>query len=133
MSGVHLSPKARGSCADRRHRPWPSGPSGRLKTSRASADWRSGLRVAGELALRTFSSPLTSSHGAWATWEATSRRRSISLISASPVTEAIDTGAPIGRAMLGILAVFAQLEAEHASERVRNGLKAARSRGKRLG
>jgi DNA invertase Pin-like site-specific DNA recombinase len=49
------------------------------------------------------------------------------------LTEAIDTAAPIGRAMLGILAVFAQLEAEHASERVRNGLRAARGRGKRLG
>lgn len=49
------------------------------------------------------------------------------------LTEAIDTAAPIGRAMLGILAVFAQLEAEHASERVRNGLRAARGRGRRLG
>ncbi len=49
------------------------------------------------------------------------------------LTEAIDTAAPIGRAMLGILAVFAQLEAEHASERVRSGLRAAQARGKRLG
>jgi DNA invertase Pin-like site-specific DNA recombinase len=49
------------------------------------------------------------------------------------LTEAIDTAAPIGRPMLGILAVFAQLEAEHASERVKNGLRAARGRGKRLG
>jgi DNA invertase Pin-like site-specific DNA recombinase len=49
------------------------------------------------------------------------------------LTEAIDTAAPIGRAMLGILAVFAQLEAEHASERVKSGLRAARGRGKQLG
>lgn len=49
------------------------------------------------------------------------------------VTEAIDTATPIGRAMLGILAVFAQLEAEHTSERVRAGLTAARARGRTLG
>ena len=45
-------------------------------------------------------------------------------------TEAIDTAAPIDRATL---AVFAQLETEEASERVRNGLRAAQARGKRLG
>lgn len=49
------------------------------------------------------------------------------------VTEAIDTGTPIGRAMVGLLAVFAQLEAETTSERVRQGLLAARARGRRLG
>lgn len=49
------------------------------------------------------------------------------------ITEAIDTATPAGRAVLGVLAVFAQLEAEHASERVRSGLKAAAARGKHPG
>lgn len=49
------------------------------------------------------------------------------------LTEAIDTGTPIGRAMLGLLAVFAQLEAEQTSERVKAGLAAAAARGRKAG
>ena len=49
------------------------------------------------------------------------------------LTEAIDTGTPFGRAMLGVLAIFAQLEAETTSQRTRTGLEAARARGRVLG
>ncbi len=49
------------------------------------------------------------------------------------LTEAIDTGTPTGRAMLGLLAVFAQLEAETTSQRTKSGLDAARRRGRLLG
>lgn len=49
------------------------------------------------------------------------------------LTEQLDTSTALGRAMLGLLAVFAQLEADQTSERVRSGLDAARKRGKRLG
>lgn len=49
------------------------------------------------------------------------------------LSDPIDTSTPIGRATLGLLAVFAQLEAETTAERVRHGLKAARDRGVTLG
>lgn len=49
------------------------------------------------------------------------------------LAEQFDTGTPVGKAMMGIAAVWAQLEAETTSERVRAGLAAARARGKRLG
>jgi len=49
------------------------------------------------------------------------------------LSETFDTSTPIGRAMLGMLAVFAQFEVEQTSENIRGGLKAARARGKRLG
>lgn len=37
------------------------------------------------------------------------------------MTETIDTSTPFGRAMIGILSVFAQLERENITERMRNG------------
>lgn len=46
------------------------------------------------------------------------------------LTEAFDTSTPIGRAMMGFLAIFAQLEAEHTTERVKAGLAAAKARGR---
>lgn len=49
------------------------------------------------------------------------------------LAENFDTGTAYGRAMMGFAAVWAQLEAETTSERVRNGLKAARARGRILG
>lgn len=49
------------------------------------------------------------------------------------LSESFDTSTPIGRAMLGMLAVFAQFEVEQTSENIKGGLRAARSRGKRLG
>jgi putative DNA-invertase from lambdoid prophage Rac len=49
------------------------------------------------------------------------------------LTEALDLTTPSGRAMAGLLAVFAQFEREILSERVRAGLAHARQNGKRLG
>lgn len=49
------------------------------------------------------------------------------------LSDPIDTSTPAGRAMLGLLAVFAQLEAETTAERVKHGLSAARARGVTLG
>lgn len=46
------------------------------------------------------------------------------------LAENFDTGTAFGRAMMGFVAVFAQLEAETISERVRLGLAAARARGR---
>lgn len=37
------------------------------------------------------------------------------------ITETLDTSTPFGRAMIGILSVFAQLERENIAERMRNG------------
>src|SRR3984893_2591191 len=49
------------------------------------------------------------------------------------LTEALDLTTPTGRAMAGLLAVFAEFEREILRERVRAGLAHARQQGKRLG
>ena len=49
------------------------------------------------------------------------------------ITEALDLTTPAGRAMAGMLAVFAAFEREILAERVRAGLAHARQSGKRLG
>ena len=49
------------------------------------------------------------------------------------LTEALDLTTPAGRAMAGLLAVFAEFEREILRERVRAGLAQARLNGKRLG
>src|SRR5471030_3492752 len=49
------------------------------------------------------------------------------------LTEALDLTTPAGRAMAGLLAVFAAFEREVLGERVRAGLAHARQNGKRLG
>ena len=49
------------------------------------------------------------------------------------LTEALDLTTPAGRAMAGLLAVFAEFEREILRERVRAGLAHARESGKRLG
>jgi DNA invertase Pin-like site-specific DNA recombinase len=49
------------------------------------------------------------------------------------MTEALDLTTPAGRAMAGLLAVFAAFEREILGERTRAGLAHARQNGKRLG
>jgi len=49
------------------------------------------------------------------------------------LTEALDLTTPAGRAMAGLLAVFAEFEREILRERVRAGLAHARQNGQRLG
>jgi DNA invertase Pin-like site-specific DNA recombinase len=49
------------------------------------------------------------------------------------LTEVLDLTTPAGRAMAGLLAVFAEFEKEILSERTRAGLAHARQNGKRLG
>lgn len=49
------------------------------------------------------------------------------------VTEALDLTTPAGRAMAGLLSVFAEFERDIMRERVRAGLADARLQGKRLG
>lgn len=49
------------------------------------------------------------------------------------LTEALDLTTPTGRAMAGLLAVFAEFEREILRERVRAGLAHARQNGKQLG
>ena len=49
------------------------------------------------------------------------------------LTEALDLTTPAGRAMAGLLAVFAAFEREILGERTRAGLSHARENGKRLG
>jgi DNA invertase Pin-like site-specific DNA recombinase len=54
-------------------------------------------------------------------------------LAVSSATENFDTVTPTGRAMLGMIAVFAQLEADMVSERTRDALAQVRASGKRLG
>ena len=49
------------------------------------------------------------------------------------LTEALDLTTPTGRAMAGLLSVFAAFERDMLRERVRAGLAEARLMGKRLG
>jgi putative DNA-invertase from lambdoid prophage Rac len=49
------------------------------------------------------------------------------------LTEALDLTTPAGRAMAGLLAIFAEFEREILRERTRAGLEQARQNGKRLG
>ncbi len=49
------------------------------------------------------------------------------------ITEALDFTTPIGRAMSGLLAVFAEFERDMLSERVKAGVNEARLKGKILG
>jgi DNA invertase Pin-like site-specific DNA recombinase len=49
------------------------------------------------------------------------------------LTEALDLTTPVGRAMAGLLAIFAEFEREILRERTRAGLAHARQNGKRLG
>jgi DNA invertase Pin-like site-specific DNA recombinase len=49
------------------------------------------------------------------------------------LTEALDLTTPVGRAMAGLLAVFAEFERDILRERVRAGLAHARQNGQRLG
>lgn len=49
------------------------------------------------------------------------------------LTEALDLTTPSGRAMAGLLAIFAEFEREILRERTRAGLAHARQNGKRLG
>jgi site-specific DNA recombinase len=48
-------------------------------------------------------------------------------------TEPFDAASPMGRAMLGMIAVFAQLEADMVSERTSDALAELKAQGKKLG
>ncbi|MGK5087035.1 recombinase family protein [Bdellovibrionota bacterium FG-2] len=49
------------------------------------------------------------------------------------VSESVDTGTPMGKAVFTILSAISQLEREILVERVKNGLHNARAKGKQLG
>jgi len=49
------------------------------------------------------------------------------------LTEALDLSTPAGRAMAGLLAIFAEFEREILRERTKAGLAHAREKGKQLG
>lgn len=49
------------------------------------------------------------------------------------ISEQVDTSTPMGKAMFTIISAISQLERELVSERVKNGLKNARAKGKKIG
>jgi len=51
----------------------------------------------------------------------------------SSATEPFDTSTPMGRAILGMIGVWSQLESDMVSQRTRDALAYVRSQGKRLG
>ena len=53
--------------------------------------------------------------------------RGVILIS---LKENIDTNSPVGRAMIGMISIFSELEREMIVERVKDGIKNARARGR---
>ena len=59
--------------------------------------------------------------------------RSVTDVGFVSLTEALDLTTPAGRAMAGLLAIFAEFEREILRERTRAGLAHARENGKRLG
>jgi DNA invertase Pin-like site-specific DNA recombinase len=61
------------------------------------------------------------------------RKRSVGLKVMTGEGAAIDTTRPEGRFILGVFAAFAEFERELIRERTREGMKAARRRGKRVG
>lgn len=61
------------------------------------------------------------------------RRRGVGLKVLTGEGAAIDTTRPEGRFIFGVFAAFAEFERELSRERTREGMKAARRRGKRLG
>lgn len=54
-------------------------------------------------------------------------------LAVSSATEAFDTATPTGRAMLGMIATFAQLEADMTSERTKDALAEVKAQGRKLG
>lgn len=54
-------------------------------------------------------------------------------ISFVSITESMDLSTPLGKTVFSIIASIAELEREMIRDRVRNGLKAAKARGKSLG
>ncbi|MBK6692427.1 MAG: recombinase family protein [Myxococcales bacterium] len=54
-------------------------------------------------------------------------------LSVSSATESFDTSTPTGRAMLGMIATFAALEADAISERTRDALAEVKAQGRKLG
>ena len=57
-------------------------------------------------------------------------KKGVSFVS---LKEKIDSSSPTGNAMLGMIAVIAQLERDLIAQRTKEGLAAARARGKQLG
>lgn len=49
------------------------------------------------------------------------------------ISEKVDTSSPMGRAFFTIISAISQLERELISERVRNGLKNAKAKGRKIG
>lgn len=66
-------------------------------------------------------------------WELLDPAVPVAPVLLSSATEPFDTTTPMGRAMLGMIAVWSALEADMISERTRDALATVRARGKRLG
>jgi len=49
------------------------------------------------------------------------------------LTEGVDTSTPLGRALVGVLGAFAEVERENIRERVKAGMAAAKERGRHCG
>jgi DNA invertase Pin-like site-specific DNA recombinase len=100
--------------------------------ARAVAEVRAHVARGGDAALVAYSVSRVarSQRVLWGLVSPGGKAPALPLVSA---TEPFDTSTPMGRAMLGMIAVWSALEADLVSERTRDALAAVRASGKRLG
>ena len=95
---------------------------------------RSGRRSSrlpdGERSISSWSGDWTAGGGRWWTWSTRSKELNVLDVEFVSLCEALDLTTPSGRALAGMLAVFAEFERDILWDRVKAGIEQARKDGK---